>query len=95
MRHVFANSLIPVVTVIGLQFGRLLGGTVIVENVFAHQGIGRIAVEALLDRNMPVLQGATLLLAIIFIFSNLVVDVAYGILDPRIRIGQSGSQNNG
>jgi peptide/nickel transport system permease protein len=95
MRHVFTNSLIPVVTVIGLQFGRLLGGTVIVENVFARQGIGRIAVEALLDRNMPVLQGATLLLAIIFILSNLAVDVAYGILDPRIRIGQVGLQNNG
>ncbi len=90
MRHVFRNSLIPVVTVIGLQFGRLLGGTVIIENVFARQGIGRIAVEALLGRDMPVLQGATLLLAIIFILSNLAVDVTYGFLDPQIRFGQEG-----
>ena len=90
IRHVFRNSLIPVVTVIGLQFGRLLGGTVIIENVFARQGIGRIAVEALLGRDMPVLQGATLLLAIIFILSNLAVDVTYGFLDPQIRIGQEG-----
>ena len=91
MRHVFRNSLIPVVTVIGLQFGRLLGGTVIIENVFARQGIGRIAVEALLGRDMPVLQGATLLLAVIFVLSNLAVDVTYGFLDPQIRIGQGGN----
>lgn len=95
LRHVFPNSLIPVVTVIGLQFGRLLGGAVIVENVFARQGIGRIAVDALLERDMPVLQGATLLLAVIFILSNLAVDIAYGFLDPRIRIGQGVTKNNG
>lgn len=95
LRHVFPNSLIPVVTVIGLQFGRLLGGAVIVENVFARQGIGRIAVDALLERDMPVLQGATLLLAVIFILSNLAVDIAYGFLDPRIRIGQGATKNNG
>ncbi len=87
IRHVFRNSMISVVTVIGLQFGHLLGGTVIIENVFARQGIGRIAVEALLERDMPVLQGATLFLALIFILSNLAVDITYGILDPRIRIG--------
>lgn len=89
-RHVFRNSMIPVVTVIGLQFGRLLGGTVIVENVFARQGIGRVAVDALLERDMPVLQGATLLLALIFIVSNLAVDILYGFLDPRIRVGDEG-----
>jgi peptide/nickel transport system permease protein len=94
VRHVFRNSLIPVVTVVGLQFGRLLGGTVIVENVFARPGIGRIAVEALLARDMPVLQGATLLLAIIFILSNLAVDVTYGFLDPRIRL-QGGMAGDG
>lgn len=88
MRHVLRNSLIPVVTVAGLQFGRLLGGAVIVENVFARQGVGRVAVDALLERDMPVLQGATLLLAVIFLLSNLVVDISYGFLDPRIRVGQ-------
>jgi len=95
IRHVFRNSMIPVITVIGLQFGQLLGGTVIIENVFARQGIGRVAVEALLERDMPVLQGATLLLALIFILSNLAVDIAYGILDPRIRIGQGGIAGDG
>ena len=94
VRHVFRNSLIPVVTVVGLQFGRLLGGTVIVENVFARQGIGRVAVEALLARDMPVLQGATLLLAIIFMLSNLAVDITYGFLDPRIRL-QGGMAGDG
>lgn len=94
MRHVFRNSLIPVVTVIGLQFGRLLGGTVIIENVFARQGIGRVAVEALMERDMPVLQGATLLLAAIFILSNVAVDIVYGFLDPRIRLGHGATGND-
>lgn len=85
LRHVLRNSLISVVTVIGLQFGRLLGGTVIIETVFARQGIGRVAVDALLARDMPVVQGSVLLLAIIFVLTSLAVDVAYGYLDPRIR----------
>ena len=85
--HVLRNSLISVITIVGLQFGRLLGGTVIVESVFARQGIGRIAVEALLSRDMPVLQGTVLLLSVIFVLTNMSVDIAYGFLDPRIRIG--------
>lgn len=84
--HVLRNSMISVLTIIGLQFGRLLGGTVIIENVFARQGVGRIAVEALLARDMAVLQGAVLFLAIIFVLTNLLVDIAYGALDPRIRV---------
>jgi ABC-type dipeptide/oligopeptide/nickel transport system permease component len=87
VRHVLRNSLISVITIMGLQFGRLLGGTVIVETVFARQGVGRVAVDALLARDMPVVQGAVLFLAVIFILSNLAVDIAYGYLDPRIRLG--------
>jgi peptide/nickel transport system permease protein len=88
LRHVLRNSMISVVTVVGLQFGALLGGTVIVENVFARPGVGRVAVEALLARDMPVLQGAVLLMAVIFVLTNMVVDMVYGVLDPRIRIGE-------
>jgi peptide/nickel transport system permease protein len=84
-RHVLKNSMISVVTVIGLQFGRLLGGTVIIETVFARQGVGRVAVDALLGRDMPVVQGAVLFLAAIFILTNVAVDLVYGFLDPRIQ----------
>lgn len=87
LRHVLRNSMISVVTVVGLQFGAMLGGTVIVENVFARPGIGRVAVEALLARDMPVLQGSVLFMAIIFVLTNMLVDIAYGLLDPRIRLG--------
>jgi peptide/nickel transport system permease protein len=87
LRHVLRNSLISVVTVIGLQFGRLLGGTVIIENVFGRQGVGRVAVEALLARDMAVLQGCVLFLSIIFVATNLGVDLLYGVLDPRVRLG--------
>lgn len=87
--HVLKNSLISVVTMVGLQFGRLLGGTVIVETVFSRQGVGRIAVDALMARDMPVVLGAALFLAVIFITSNLVVDIVYGILDPRIQVAKA------
>jgi ABC-type dipeptide/oligopeptide/nickel transport system permease component len=86
-RHVLKNSLISVVTVVGLQFGRLLGGTVIIENVFARQGVGRVAVDALLARDMAVLQGCVLFLAVVFVLTNLAVDLLYGVLDPRVRMG--------
>jgi peptide/nickel transport system permease protein len=88
LRHVLRNALIPVVTMTGLQFGRLLSGTVIIETVFARQGIGRITVNAILDRDMPLVQGAVLLFAVIYVLANLGVDLSYAILDPRIRDGQ-------
>lgn len=91
-RHVLKNSLISVVTVAGLQFGRLLGGTVIVETVFARQGVGRVAVDALLARDLPVIQGAVLFLAAIFVLTNLIVDLIYGVLDPRIRVGEAATR---
>mgnify|MGYP006296832435 CR=1 FL=1 len=84
--HVLRNSMISVVTIIGLQFGRMLGGAVIVESVFARQGVGRMAIDALIDRDMPVVQGAVLFLALVFLLSNLLVDITYSLLDPRIRI---------
>jgi len=84
-RHALKNALIPVVTVIGLQTGTLLGGAVLTEIVFAWPGIGRLLVEAILSRDYPVVQGVVLLIATVFIFVNLIVDILYSYLDPRIR----------
>jgi peptide/nickel transport system permease protein len=85
LRHALRNALIPVVTVIGLQFGTLLGGTVIIEQIFSLPGIGRYALEGINLRDYPVVQGAVLAIALAFTLVNLAVDVCYGFLDPRIR----------
>jgi peptide/nickel transport system permease protein len=84
-RHALKNALIPVVTVLGLQFGTLIGGAVITEYVFALPGVGRLVVDAVFARDYPQVQGVVLLIAVGFIVSNLVVDILYGWLDPRIR----------
>lgn len=86
-KHALKNALIPVVTVMGLQFGTLLGGAVLTETVFSWPGIGRLMVDSILERNYPVVQGAVLLLAVFFVLINLVVDVVYAFLDPRISYG--------
>ncbi|MDR7432888.1 MAG: ABC transporter permease [Armatimonadota bacterium] len=84
-RHALRNALIPVVTVLGLQLGTLLSGAVLTETVFAWPGIGRLLVDAVLARDYPIIQGATLLIAATFVALNLAVDLLYGLLDPRIR----------
>lgn len=84
-RHALKNALIPVVTLLGLQFGTLIGGAVITEYVFALPGIGRLVVDAIFSRDYPLVQGVILLIATGFILSNLLVDIVYGWLDPRIR----------
>ena len=84
-RHVLKNALIPVVTVLGLQLGTLIGGAVITEYVFALPGVGRLVVDAVFARDYPLVQGVILLIAIGFILSNLLVDLLYGWIDPRIR----------
>src|SRR6266508_1734570 len=85
LRHAMRNALIPVVTVVGLQLGRLIAGSVIVETVFARQGIGQLAIDAILQKDYPVVQGVILLTATSYVFANLLVDVSYGFLNPRIR----------
>ena len=85
--HVLKNALIPVVTVVGLQVGRLAGGAVITETIFGIPGVGRLAVDSLLSRDFPVIQAVVLLMAVAVVLSNLVVDVVYAYLDPRIRYG--------
>lgn len=91
-RHALRNALIPVFTVLGLQLNHLIGGTVIVENVFGRPGVGRLMVEAIASRDLPVLQGAVLFLAFSFAAINLLVDISYTLLDPRIRYG--GAKDN-
>ena len=83
--HVLKNALIPVVTVLGLQLGTLIGGAVITEYVFALPGVGRLVVDAVFARDYPLVQGVILLIALGFIVSNLLVDVLYGYIDPRLR----------
>lgn len=95
VRHGLRNALIPVVTIIGLQFGALLGGAFITETVFSRQGIGRLAVNAILRKDFPLVQGTVLLTAVIYVVMNLCVDVAYSVLDPRIRYGGGGGSGKG
>jgi peptide/nickel transport system permease protein len=83
-RHALRNALISVVTIIGLQFGFLLSGAVVIETVFARQGIGRLAITAILAKDFPLVQGIVLLSALVYVAINLLVDLSYSFLDPRI-----------
>jgi peptide/nickel transport system permease protein len=85
MRHALKNALIPVITVIGLQLGTLLSGAVLTETVFGRVGVGRYVVTAITARDYPVVQGTVLVVALVVVVINLVVDVVYAALDPRIR----------
>jgi peptide/nickel transport system permease protein len=85
LRHGFRNALLPVLTLAGLQFGRLLGGTVVVEAVFARPGIGRLAIDAILFKDYLLVQGVVLFVALTYALINLLIDVSYAWLDPRIR----------
>ena len=84
-KHALRNTLVPVVTIVGLELGSLLGGAVITETIFAWPGVGRLAVTAIFQRDYPVVQAAVLVTALVFVACNLLVDLAYGWLDPRIR----------
>ena len=85
LRHAFRNSLIPVVTLLGLQFGAVLTGAVITETIFAWPGIGRLLVQSIGFRDYPLVQGCILFIAVTYVAVNLVTDLVYGVLDPRIR----------
>ncbi|SFJ11674.1 ABC transporter permease [Celeribacter neptunius] len=84
--HALPNAMIPVITVMGIAFALLISGAVVVENVFAIKGLGRVLIEGILNRDYPVVQGAILVVSAIFVFSNLIVDLLYGVIDPRIRL---------
>lgn len=85
VRHAFRNSLIPVVTIVGLQFGAVLTGAIITETIFAWPGVGRLLIQAIGFRDYPLVQGCILLIAVTYVTMNLLTDLAYGVLDPRIR----------
>jgi len=85
MKHALRNALVPVVTVVGLELGRLLGGVVVVESVFAWPGLGRMLLEAIQARDFPVVQGSVLLFSVFLILTNFAIDLCYGVIDPRIR----------
>jgi ABC-type dipeptide/oligopeptide/nickel transport system permease component len=85
LRHAFRNSLIPVVTIVGLQFGAVLTGTIITETIFAWPGVGRLLIQAINFRDYPLVQGCILFISVTYVAMNLVTDLTYGFLDPRIR----------
>ena len=85
VRHAFRNSLIPIVTIIGLQFGAVLTGTIITESIFAWPGIGRLLIQAINFRDYPLVQGCILFISVTYVAMNLLTDLTYGFLDPRIR----------
>jgi len=85
IKHALKNALIPIITVVGLQFGMLLGGAVLTETVFAWPGVGRLIVDSILARDYPMIQGAILVFGLLYILVNLVVDLLYAYVDPRIR----------
>ena len=85
-RHALKNAMIPVITIMGIQFGRLLSGAVVVESVFAYSGIGRLSVLSILNRDYPVVQSTLMLVVVIFMLVNLFVDLTYAYLDPRIKL---------
>jgi ABC-type dipeptide/oligopeptide/nickel transport system permease component len=85
LRHAFRNSLIPIVTIVGLQFGAVLTGTIITETIFAWPGIGRLLIQAINFRDYPLVQGCILFISVTYVAMNLITDLTYGFLDPRIR----------
>jgi ABC-type dipeptide/oligopeptide/nickel transport system permease component len=87
LRHGLLNALIPIITIFGLQFGSLLAGTVIIETVFGRPGVGRLLVNAVLNKDFPLVQGIVLFVAACYVLINLAVDVVYAAVDPRIRYG--------
>jgi peptide/nickel transport system permease protein len=85
-RHAFRNALIPIITILGLQFGTLLAGTIITETIFSWPGIGRLTVQAISSRDYPLLQGCILVIALSYVLVNLLTDVFYALIDPRVRL---------
>lgn len=87
VRHAIRNSLIPVITVLGLQFGRLLGGAIVIESVFGWPGVGRVVLRAIGNRDYPVVQGVLLVFVTLTLVINMLTDLSYGLVDPRVRLG--------
>jgi peptide/nickel transport system permease protein len=86
LHHAFPNALIPIITVVGLQFGTLLAGAIVTETIFSWPGVGRLAVQAIQSRDYPLLQGCILTIALSYVFVNLLTDLLYALVDPRVRL---------
>ncbi len=89
-KHAFKNALIPVITILGLQFGALLSGSIITETIFSWPGIGRLMIQAVNQRDYPLVQGCVLFISLSYVLVNLATDLLYGVADPRIRVGVKG-----
>jgi len=87
-KHALRNALIPVVTIIGIQFARLLAGEVVIESMFAYTGLGRLVIYSVLNRDYPVIQGSLLFVVVLFVTVNFLVDISYGVFDPRIKLSR-------
>lgn len=85
-RHALRNAMIPVITIVGIQFGRLLGGAVVTESVFAYPGIGRLVINSIANRDYPVVQATLMLVVLIFLVTNIIIDASYAYLDPRVKL---------
>jgi ABC-type dipeptide/oligopeptide/nickel transport system permease component len=85
VNHALRNALIPLVTIVGLQIGNLLSGAVVIETVFARQGMGSVLIKAILRKDFPLAQGMILFIAVAYVLINLFIDIAYRMIDPRIR----------
>ena len=98
LHHGLRNALIPVITLMGLQFGKQLGGVFVIETIFAIPGIGKMLVDACSIKNIPVVQGGVIFIAVIYGVVNLIIDIVYGIIDPRIsslyKISKKGGKKN-
>ena len=87
-RHGLKNALIPVVTMLGLQFGAMLAGAVVIETVFSRPGVGRLVVSAILQKDYPLVQGCVLVIAVAYVLVNFFTDIAYKLIDPRVSYGE-------
>jgi ABC-type dipeptide/oligopeptide/nickel transport system permease component len=90
-KHALRNAMIPPVTLLGVQIGVLIGGAVVTENVFARPGLGTMLVEAVLTKDMPLVQALVVYTTAAYLFVNLVIDILYGVIDPRIRMGRASA----
>ena len=90
-KHTLKNALVPIITIVGLEFGQLLGGAVLTETVFSMNGLGRFVVQSIQFRDYTAVQGSVLFIALIFVFVNLIVDLCYGWIDPRVKYEQKGA----
>ena len=88
LSHALKNALIPIVTLVGTDFGYMLTGSMLIEKVFSIPGIGKLAVDSMSNRDLPLLEGTVMYIAFVFVIVNLIVDISYAFLDPRIRIGK-------